>query len=1304
MTMSSRALKGIYRITDIDGNVYGVEMVPHGRRKMSGRISAKDLEISVFIAPKEFPTGLRLTISNYTLFGSWEDTTMLLLNVISADKHCPWVGQWERLKKEKESEWSVEIMWTREHHYDVRFPRQIRRAHSEFATMLRDLAPDNAFDPRNLWDPEEEARKAAQKAEKEKAEKKAKGKKKGKGGGSGGKKQKKGFSAAEIRKKNNTRMDGEAQANDLTRLTNARKFGAAAVAKLVLKTKAMQLQQIGVLLEMAVSSRNAVDTLDALWDAEGLLENLDDESKKKFMKGFKKPYEKALLWREDLAKMRKSCKLAKEPKNIVEFQLDFMYDRLPPLTLVNRGKFKLDDWQVRVLQNIDRGQSTVVSAPTSSGKTVLSTYLCTQKKTKGVLFVVPTEPLAIQVASMFSVLKDNVTKLHVFNGVGLVIPSRVFPPDKFTDATDIVVGTPNAMETILTSKRLKGFDFDFAVFDEIHNLNGEEGGALQRILLQIDCPVLALSATIKNAKQLASWMQKNEDTLPKKKDRRPRKVLLEVVRARFINLQRHVWNGETLEELHPCAALTRKQLLAEGFESGDLAFTARDVLKLYREMKKSYPKEHVKDVKPEKCFTKDPKERVTMEMVKEYEVKLKQRLLELAAEDKCPTETDELLEKFREGAKSVETARKAGAAGEDTGGSVYPVAMDLKAKKMVPAVLFQFDASKCRRQFATIVETFEEKEKKEFPHLAKDRAKEYAKFEARLTLWQRECEQARKNNEPEPSQPEAPSLTGDDPVPKHTMFPPGRHLNQTEMQFIEGKFRQIAKKTKGKIVINNNHILMRGLRRGVGIYNVELPPSYLRVVQKFAQKGRLGVVFSDEALAYGVNMPFRTSAFIGDPGPELLDALLAQQASGRAGRRGMDRQGHLAYYGIKWERIQELMRGSLPQILGRETAYPTIALAQEVKTLSESAVSEVQLERVTSRTLRSFVEQKQPSGYVEQSKTWMQALNLSMLVQGSTTQCPGWRREMVWFMRGFPAESLLMEKLLDEMNTAFEMNDPNAVKYEDRFFYLCSRIMDRTTYEEGLKYQLGDEKRPPLSKCLPDDWAYWTNPIKDVQDTLAADALRVDNGSSTSDDYDALKSPMLLRGSATTELDSTTFLIFQRFGSLLNTLDSYERHWARQRFVRVGECIRVMHNTLRRSNEHPTLNYLTRRTFLRMRYVLFESFSDLFKTNAALSAGADLQSMSKLIGLEYDDEDLGEEEEAGGGEYDDAGADGATPAAPMATAEAPAAPVPVEEVTESVADLKVAESTTTNDDPDPYANLKKKKKKKKKKKEYVPDL
>ena len=52
-----------------------------------------------------------------------------------------------------------------------------------------------------------------------------------------------------------------------------------------------------------------------------------------------------------------------------------------------------------------------------------------------------------------------------------------------------------------------------------------------------------------------------------------------------------------------------------------------------------------------------------------------------------------------------------------------------------------------------------------------------------------------------------------------------------------------------------------------------------------AQKGRLAVVFSDSALAYGVNMPFRSCIFCGDMG-ENLTPLIAQQMQGRAGRRG----------------------------------------------------------------------------------------------------------------------------------------------------------------------------------------------------------------------------------------------------------------------------------------------------------------------------------------------------------------------------------------------------------------------------------
>ena len=114
-----------------------------------------------------------------------------------------------------------------------------------------------------------------------------------------------------------------------------------------------------------------------------------------------------------------------------------------------------------------------------------------------------------------------------------------------------------------------------------------------------------------------------------------------MVRSRFINLQRHVWNGTALQELHPCAALTRDQILNEGFDAGDLAFTARDVYSLYKAMKKHYGDSEMKDVKPSKCvFPKKESVRVTMKHVTDYEKILKQRMTELAA--KMPNETGTL--------------------------------------------------------------------------------------------------------------------------------------------------------------------------------------------------------------------------------------------------------------------------------------------------------------------------------------------------------------------------------------------------------------------------------------------------------------------------------------------------------------------------------------------------------------------------------------------------------------------------------------------------------------------------------------
>lgn len=125
---------------------------------------------------------------------------------------------------------------------------------------------------------------------------------------------------------------------------------------------------------------------------------------------------------------------------------------------------------------------------------------------------------------------------------------------------------------------------------------------------------------------------------------------------------------------------------------------------------------------------------------------------------------------------------------------------------------------------------------------------------------------------------------------------------------------------------DEQHPLIRALRRGIGVYIEGLPTSYHRIVQTFAQKGRLGIVFSDELLAYGVNMPFRSAVFFGDPGKDWLTPLLHQQMAGRAGRRGLDRQGHLVYCGFSTERLKELLRGELPDVVGVNPLYPTIPL------------------------------------------------------------------------------------------------------------------------------------------------------------------------------------------------------------------------------------------------------------------------------------------------------------------------------------------------------------------------------------------
>jgi len=476
---------------------------------------------------------------------------------------------------------------------------------NQIATILVELAPAKVFDPRDIWlqhkraeaiQVEGEAAEEAAKKEKDKDKKKTLSK------------------AEQIKQQNAARLQKEAAKRDEEKLTTLRSKGRADVK---LETETGKLLLLLELLKTSVKDQNVVDVLDTLWEVEDVVKDLGEDSEA--VRAALKKYSDVLALARTMRLDRDSLKKL----NLVDFQLTEMSDRLPPLNLhALSGKFKLDDWQVRVLTLIEEKKSVLVTAPTSSGKTVLSSFVCTSGAR--VLFVVPTEPLAWQVAAMLRALKL---------GIGLIVPTLTFVPS----AWDVMVGTPHALESALTKQ--VGFDFDYAIFDEVHSLNNRDGEALQRLICAMptdSCRFVALSATIGNAQKLLEWF---ESILGKGQ------IVLVDHKARFINLQRHVWvpsikegMESELRQLHPLACLDVKFLGEHGFDHTDMAFTPVDCYKLWLALDRHVVRDEAvsakidcSSMKPRKYFgDKDETNRITLAQASEYELALKAKLEELA--------------------------------------------------------------------------------------------------------------------------------------------------------------------------------------------------------------------------------------------------------------------------------------------------------------------------------------------------------------------------------------------------------------------------------------------------------------------------------------------------------------------------------------------------------------------------------------------------------------------------------------------------------------------------------------------------
>jgi hypothetical protein len=583
--------------------------------------------------------------------------------------------------------------------------------------------------------------------------------------------------------------------------------------------------------------------------------------------------------------------------DLIKLQMTELHSSQPPLD--QKGFTKLDDFQIEVINNVNNNKSTIVSAPTSSGKSVISGYTFTKGKT---LVIVPTDVLAWQMASYIGeILKADIpiiTKSFQSN------PKRD-ELIKQVNLSNALVGTADSILDYLPSINIK---FDWIVFDEIHMIGREEGSSMEHIAkVYNEIPFLALSATIGNVEELRDWFQSLGD----------KSVSIVKCDKRFFNLQRYIYLNEmnNIERLHPLGMVSIDSIKDGTILSMNLQPTPPDIWDLA--MKLLENNLELDEINPYNYF--QDTQRITLDNSNEYFNKLIEFMVNVYEE------------KSKEITKIMGEYHKSSVKTENI--DVFQMLMKLKEAKKCPAIVFQENSTSCMRIVRQLAKQIETTENEKYPSLFAEREKKN-KIARKL---EKENEKKKIDD------------LGDNKRHKMMMSTTSNNLEEPEfvsMQephkdfiFNEDQFFTAAlveewvKNLKGYFPNSGDeyHWLIVMLWRGVGVYVKGLPDSYLRLVQMLASTKKLAVVFSDTSLVFGVSMPFRTTVILRDVLTEdSLDSMMYHQMAGRAGRRGLDKEGNVIFAGYSWSRIKELSISSFPIIRGTDTMIWSPNSANEI--------------------------------------------------------------------------------------------------------------------------------------------------------------------------------------------------------------------------------------------------------------------------------------------------------------------------------------------------------------------------------------
>lgn len=159
------------------------------------------------------------------------------------------------------------------------------------------------------------------------------------------------------------------------------------------------------------------------------------------------------------------------------------------------------------------GKNILITTPTASGKTLIAILAAIKSllKNKKVVYLTPLRALAYEKYQEFS----NLDKSGIFSKK---IHNKISTGDFNTSAStlgmsDIVILTNEKMDSILRQGASWLSNVGLFIIDEIHLIGDKDRGpVLEMVLTKIkkfypDSQILGLSATVRNSKEIASWLE-----------------------------------------------------------------------------------------------------------------------------------------------------------------------------------------------------------------------------------------------------------------------------------------------------------------------------------------------------------------------------------------------------------------------------------------------------------------------------------------------------------------------------------------------------------------------------------------------------------------------------------------------------------------------------------------------------------------------------------------------------------------------------------------------------------------------------